>query len=225
MLDFIRSLTHPEGLVYLLSTLFGGWRGYAMLFAVVFSETGLLVGFFLPGDSLLFTVGVLAGAGELDIVIVNVLLMLAAIVGDSVGYRLGRSAGMRVFHRPDSWLFKREYLLRTKAFYEMYGAKTIIYARFIPSVRTFAPFVAGVAEMNYGRFIIFNVCGGIGWVFGLTMLGYMLGNVPLVNQNFEKVILFIMVVSLLPAVGEYLKRRRSAHKAPKPSPTEAGVDQ
>jgi membrane-associated protein len=223
LLDFIRSLTDPERLIYLLTTLLGGWLGYVMLFAVVFAETGLLVGFFLPGDSLLFTVGVVAGAGELNIVIVNVLLMVAAIAGDSVGYLLGRSAGVRVFNQPDSRFFKREHLLRTKAFYDKHGGKTIIYARFIPIIRTFAPFVAGVAEMNYGRFISFNVFGGIGWVFSMTMLGYVLGNVPIVRQHFEKVILLIILLSVLPAISEYLKHRRGAQKRPEPSATEPGV--
>src|SRR3954453_4019928 len=172
VLDFLRSLTDPERLIHLLSTLLSGWYGYAALFAIVYSETGLLVGFFLPGDSLLFTVGVVAGAGHLDIVLVNVVLMSAAILGDSTGYFLGRKAGPRVFSRPDSRLFKQEYITRTKGFYERYGGKTIILARFVPIVRTFAAFVAGVGQMPYLKFLPFSVCGGIGWVVSLTMLGY-----------------------------------------------------
>ena len=139
--------------------------GYAALFGIVFSETGLLVGFFLPGDSLLFTVGVVAGAGSLNIVLVNVTLMAAAMLGDSTGFLLGRHTGPRIFSRPDSRLFKQEYVTRTKKFYERYGGKTIVMARFIPIVRTFAAFVAGVGQMPYLRFLPYSVCGGIGWVF------------------------------------------------------------
>ena len=213
ILDFLRSLTNPERLIYLLSAFFGGWLGYLLLFAIVFSETGLLVGFFLPGDSLLFTAGVVAGAGHLNIILLNVVLMTAAVVGDTAGYLLGRKAGPHIFNRPDSRLFRREHLLRTHAFYEKHGGKTIIYARFIPIIRTFAPFVAGVAEMNYFRFLSFNIFGGIGWVFFMTTLGYTLGNVPLVRQNFDKVILLIIVISVLPALVEGWKARQS-HKDP-----------
>jgi membrane-associated protein len=207
-LDFIRSLTDPERLIHLLSTLLSGWAGYAALFAVVFSETGLMIGFFLPGDSLLFTVGVVAGAGELNIVLVNVVLMAAAVLGDSSGYSLGRKTGVRVFSRPDSRLFKREYVERTRKFYERHGGKTIVYARFVPIVRTFAPFIAGVMEMPYRRFVSFNLFGGIGWVFMMTMMGYELGSVPFVRRNFDKVILAIILVSLLPSFIEVAKARR-----------------
>jgi membrane-associated protein len=179
-----------------------------MLFAIVFAETGLLVGFFLPGDSLLFTVGVVAGAGQLNIWLINLLLIIAAIVGDAVGYMLGRQAGPRVFSRPDSRFFKQEHLLRTKAFYEKHGGKTIIYARFVPIIRTFAPFVAGVAQMPYSRFAAFNIFGGIGWVIAMTMAGYILGNVPIIRAHFEKVVVGIVLVSVLPIVIEYIKSRR-----------------
>lgn len=208
VLDFIRTLTNPERLIHLLTTALTGWLGYALLFAVVFAETGLLVGFFLPGDSLMFTVGVVAGAGKLDIVTVNIVLMAAAIIGDGVGYALGRRAGPMIFHNPNSRVFRKEHLLRTKAFYEKHGGKTIIYARFIPIIRTFAPFVAGVAEMGYLRFLAFNVFGGIGWVFSLTMLGYQLGSVPFVRRHFEKAIALIIFVSLLPVLREVWKARR-----------------
>jgi membrane-associated protein len=207
-LEFIRSLTDPERLIQLLSTILSGWLGYAALFAVVFSETGLLIGFFLPGDSLLFTVGVVAGAGELNIVAVNAILMAAAILGDSAGYALGRKTGMRIFSRPDSRFFKREHVERTRRFYEKHGGKTIVYARFVPIVRTFAPFIAGVMEMPYRRFVSFNIFGGIGWVFMMTMLGYELGSVPFVRRYFDKVILLIIFVSLLPTLIEIWKARR-----------------
>lgn len=209
LIDFLRVLTTPERLLQLLTTVFAGWWGYGLLFAIVFAETGLLVGFFLPGDSLLFTVGVVAGAGGLNIFAINLALMVAAIVGDAVGYLLGRHTGARVFDRPDSRFFKREHLIRTHEFYEKHGGKTIIYARFIPIIRTFAPFVAGVAGMSYPRFLSFNIFGGIGWVFSMTMLGYWLGNVEVVRAHFEKVILGIIFVSVLPVVFELVKSGRT----------------
>ena len=210
ILEAIRTLTNPEKLLALLTPLFASWIGYVLLFAIVFAETGLLVGFFLPGDSLLFLVGTVCGAGDLDIVKVNIVLMAAAIIGDTVGYLLGRKTGPRIFTRPDSRLFRREHLERTHAFYEKHGGKTIIYARFVPIVRTFAPFVAGVGQMDYVRFVSFNVFGGIGWVFGMTMLGYLLGGVPIVKQHLEKVVVLIVVVSVLPMIAEAFKARRSA---------------
>jgi membrane-associated protein len=208
--DFVRSLTDPERLIRLLSTLLSGWLGYAALFGVVYSETGLLVGFFFPGDSLLFTVGVVAGAGQLKIALVIVVLSSAALLGDSTGFFLGRRTGESIFSRPDSRLFKRDYVIRTKKFYERYGGKTIVYARFIPIVRTFAAFMAGVMQMPYLRFLPYSVCGGIGWVFLMTMLGYKLGSVPFVRHNFDKVILAIIVASLMPPVIEGLRARREA---------------
>jgi membrane-associated protein len=209
ILDFLRTLTDPERLIQLLSGILAGWPGYALLFAIVFSETGLLVGFFLPGDSLLFTVGVVAGAGDLNIVIVNLVLMAAAMIGDSTGYWLGRITGPRIFDRPNSRFFKREYLERTQRFYEKYGGKTIIYARFVPIIRTFAAFVAGVAQMPYLRFLPFSICGATGWVFFMTVLGYKLGQVPFIRQHFDKVVLLIIAISLIPAISEVIKSRRA----------------
>lgn len=209
-LEFIfKTLTSPEKLIEFLTSVMTGWYGYALLFGIVFAETGLLVGFLLPGDSLLFTVGVVAGAGHLDIVTIIILLTVAAIVGDGAGYYLGRSAGPLVFSKPDSRWFKKEHLQRTREFYEKHGGKTIIYARFIPIVRTFAPFVAGVANMSYSRFLSFNVFGGIGWVVLLTMMGYYLGDFEIVRKNFEKVILGIIVISVAPVVVEIFKSRKS----------------
>ena len=208
LIDLLRSLTDPERLIHLLSTLLSGWLGYAALTAIVFSETGLLVGFFLPGDSLLFTVGVVAGAGQLNIVLVNVLLMAAAICGDSTGYLLGRKTGPKIFSRPDSRLFKQEYVTRTHAFYQRYGGKTILFARFVPIVRTFAAFIAGVGQMPYFKFLPFSLCGGTGWVFLMTMLGYTLGNLPFVRHYFDKVILLIIFLSLLPTLIEVAKGLR-----------------
>ncbi|MGA2588698.1 MAG: VTT domain-containing protein [Bryobacteraceae bacterium] len=207
-LDFLRSLTTPERLIQLLSTLLTGWLGYAVLFGLVFAETGMLVGFFLPGDSLLFTVGVVCGAGRLDIALVNVLLICAALLGDTAGYMLGRSTGPHIFNRTDSRIFRREYLMRTHEFYEKHGGRTMMYAHFIPIIRTFAAFVAGVGRMNLMRFISFDVFGVTGWVFLMTMLGYELGGVGFVRHYFDKVILGIIAVSLLPAGLEVLKARR-----------------
>ncbi|HLK69432.1 MAG TPA: VTT domain-containing protein [Bryobacteraceae bacterium] len=214
LLDFIRTLTDPERLIALLSTILSGWLGYAALFAIVYSETGLLVGFFLPGDSLLFTVGVVAKTGHLDIVWVNAVLMAAAILGDSTGYFLGRQTGPKIFSRPDSRLFKQEYVTRTRHFYERYGGKTIIYARFVPIVRTFAAFIAGVGQMPYFKFLPFSVCGGIGWIAFMSLLGYWVGSFPFVRRYFDKVILLIIFVSLLPTIIEVV-RARMAPKAEK----------
>ncbi len=210
ILDFVRALTDPERLIQLLSGFMAGWLGYALLFAIVFSETGLLVGFFLPGDSLLFTVGVVAGAGDLNIVTVSIVLMAAAMIGDTTGYWIGRGTGPRIFNRPDSRLFKRQHLVRTQQFYEKYGGKTIIFARFIPIIRTFAAFVAGVAEMPYLRFLPFSLCGAAGWVIFMTQLGFHLGRVAFVRQYFDKVVLLIIVLSLLPAISEVIKSRRAS---------------
>ncbi len=200
LLDFLRTLTTPERLIQLLSTALSGWLGYATLTGIVFAETGLLVGFVLPGDSLLFTIGVVAGAGELNLVVIMLLLICATMLGDWSGYLLGRRAGPAIFNRPDSRFFKQEHLQRTKAFYEKHGGKTIIYAKFVPIIRTFAPFVAGVANMPYSRFLSFDIFGGVGWVFSMTILGYLLGEVAIVRRNFEKFVLLIIFVSLLPVI-------------------------
>lgn len=208
VIDFLRTLTDPERLIQFLTNFVSGGWGYALLFGIVFSETGLLVGFFLPGDSLLFTVGVVAGAGNLNIFIVNLVLMAAAMIGDSTGYLIGRKTGPRIFNQPNSRLFKQEHLIRTHQFYEKHGGKTIIYARFVPIIRTFAAFVAGVAQMPYLRFLPFSVCGAAGWVALMTTLGFTLGKVAFVRQYFDKVVLVIIVLSLLPAISEALKARR-----------------
>ncbi len=207
VLEFLKTLTNPDALMQLLNSVFSGWAGYALLAAIVFSETGLLVGFFLPGDSLLFTVGVVAGAGGLNVWAIMGVMMVAAVVGDAVGYTLGRKAGTSIFNRPDSKLFKREYLMRTQEFYDKHGGKAIIYARFVPIIRTFAPFIAGVAKMDYPRFLSFNVFGGIGWVISMTMAGYFLGDNEIVRKHFEKVILGIVFISVLPIVFELIKGR------------------
>jgi membrane-associated protein len=201
-------LIHPRDLVTFITTLYSGWLAYAALFAIVFSETGLLVGFFLPGDSLLFTVGVVCAGGNLDVGVVIPLLIAAAVIGDTTGYFLGRGTGPRIFSRPKSRLFNPEHLRETQQFYEKHGGKTLIYARFVPIVRTFAPFVAGVGRMPYSRFISFSIFGGIGWVTFMTLLGYSLGKVSFVQKYFDLVVLAIIALSLMPAALQFLKSRR-----------------
>jgi len=209
VLEVWHSLTDPDRLLHLLAAVFTGWLGYALLAGIVFAETGLLVGLFLPGDSLLFTIGVVAGAGGLDIVRISLLLAIASVAGDQSGYFLGFRTGPRIFSRADSLLFKQEYVSRTMQFFERHGGKTLIYAKFVPIVRTFAPFMAGVGKMRYLRFLSFNVFGGIGWVVSMTLAGYFLGSVPLIRRNFEKVVLAIVLVSVLPILLHYLQSRRS----------------
>ncbi len=213
LLDVWRSLTDPDRLIHLLTQVLTGWWGYALLASVVFAETGLLVGLFLPGDSLLFTVGVVCGAGDLDIVKVCALLTVVSILGDQSGYFLGYRTGPRIFSRPDSTFFKQEYVRRTQAFYEKHGGKTLIYAKFVPIVRTFAPFMAGVGQMKYSRFLSFNIFGGVGWVLSATLAGYFLGGVPAVRHNFEKVVIGIAVVSVLPMVIQYFQSRKKVSVA------------
>jgi membrane-associated protein len=224
LIDFLRTLTTPERLIQLLATVFAGWWGYLLLCGIVFAETGLLVGFFLPGDSFLFTIGVVAGAGKLDIVTIVLLLLVSAIVGNSTGYLLGRKAGKAIFNRPNSRFFHREHLLKTQAFYDKHGGKTIIYAQFIPILRTFAPFVAGVARMSYTRFMSFNVFGALGWVISMTMLGYTLGNQPLVRAHFEKVVIAIILISVTPVVIEVLKASRSGKRPNGAAPAGSSIE-
>ncbi len=166
------------------------------------------MGLFLPGDSLLFTVGVVAGAGELNIVQICALLVFFSILGDQSGYLLGRRTGPRIFVRPDSLFFKHEYVIRTQQFYEKHGGKTLIYAKFVPIVRTFAPFMAGVGRMKYSRFVSFNVIGGLGWVVSMTLAGYYLGSIPVIRGNFDKVVIGIVFLSVAPMVVHYFRARR-----------------
>lgn len=183
---------------------YGAWI-YLILFLVIFAETGLVVTPFLPGDSLLFVAGTLAAAGGMDVALLIVLLCVAAILGDSVNYAIGKHAGERLVR--SGRLIRSEHIERTHAFFEKYGGKTIVIARFVPIVRTFAPFVAGIGQMSYGRFLLFNVSGGILWVVSLTLAGYYFGNLPWVKGNLSLVIIGIIVASILPAVIEYLRQR------------------
>jgi membrane-associated protein len=192
----------------------GPWL-YLLLFAIVFCETGLVVTPFLPGDSLLFAVGALAAmpGSPIGVQSVSLLLIVAAILGDAVNYAIGKRVGPRVFQE-GSRLFKREHLVRTHEFYERHGGKTIILARFVPIVRTFAPFVAGIGEMTYLRFAIYNVTGAVLWVLLFVAGGYAFGNLPAVKRNFQYVILAIILISVAPMVIEYL-RARAAPRAPR----------
>lgn len=192
---------------------FGGWT-YVLLFLIVFAETGFVVTPFLPGDSLLFAVGTLAGAGLLNIWTAYFVLLTAAVLGDTVNYWIGHYVGPKVFNKENSRFFKKEYLEKTREFYEKYGGKTIIIARFVPIVRTFAPFVAGVGKMHYNTFLFYNVFGGFIWVTFLVFAGFYLGGLPLVKANFEYAIFAIIALSLLPMVIEYVKHKRES-KAPK----------
>jgi membrane-associated protein len=183
--------------------------GYVALAIIVFTETGLMIGFFLPGDSLLVTAGLFAAKGDLNIFFLNALLMTCAVLGDATGYFIGRKLGPALFRKEDSLLFKKKHLIATHEFYERHGGKTIIIARFVPIVRTFAPVVAGMANMGYRRFALFNIIGGIGWVFSMTMIGYLLVTLfPATEKHIEKVIIIVIFVSLLPGLIEWLRARR-----------------
>lgn len=195
--------------------------GLVGLVGIVFAETGLLIGFFLPGDSLLITAGLFAAKGDLNIVTLNVAVMAAAIIGDATGYWIGRRTGKALYSRPDSLLFRREHLRITHEFYERHGGKTIVIARFIPILRTFAPVVAGVAEMGYRKFATYNIVGGIGWVASMTLAGYWLGRtVPNIEQNIHYVVAVVIFLSLLPPAIAWLRARLRHAPMPPAPPSE-----
>jgi len=186
------------------------WGGYAGLFLIIYAETGLLIGFFLPGDSVLVTAGLLIASGHvpMNVTLLILLLCVAAISGDATGYWIGVRTGQALYHRPQSRFFRRDHLLKAKEFYEKYGGITIVLARFMPFVRTFAPVVAGVGEMKYRRFALFNVFGGIGWVVSMILLGYYLGQtVPGIERHIEYIIVIVVLVSVLPMIIKYLQHR------------------
>jgi membrane-associated protein len=187
---------------------YGTWT-YAILFGIIFVETGLVVMPFLPGDSLLFAAGAFASRGSLNPVLLNILLVVAAVLGDNVNYFIGRYFGPRVF-TANNKLLNRKYLLRAQEFYDRHGGKAVVFARFVPIVRTFAPFVAGVGAMHYPRFLAYDVGGGVAWITLFVWAGYFFGNIPAVEKNFELVIFAIIGVSVLPMVFEYLKGRKRA---------------
>jgi membrane-associated protein len=186
---------------------YGGWV-YLLLFLIIFCETGLVVTPFLPGDSLLFVAGTLAGAGAMNVHLLVALLIVAAVLGDSLNYAIGRWIGPRVFRRDDSWFFKRAYVYRTHAYFEKYGGRTIVIARFIPIIRTYAPFVAGIGRMDYRQFLLFNVSGAVLWVALISYAGYLFGNIALVKNNLTLVILAIIALSISPGIIEVLRHRQ-----------------
>ncbi|MDR0776795.1 MAG: DedA family protein [Azonexus sp.] len=206
--QFIDIILHLDTHLALLVQQYGLWI-YAILFIIVFAETGFVVTPFLPGDSLLFVAGALAALGEggMDIATLIVVLLVAAALGNTVNYHIGRFLGPKVFHWENSRFFNKEALVKTHAFYEKHGGKTLVISRFLPLFRTFAPFVAGIGAMSYGKFQFFNLAGAVGWVVSLCLAGYWLGNLPWVKANLSLIIVGIIVVSLLPVGFGYLKSR------------------
>ena len=198
--EFFHFITDVRGLVQT--------GGYIALAIIVFTETGLMIGFFLPGDSLLVTAGLFAAKGDLNIVVLNLLLMFCAITGDATGYYIGKKLGPALFRKEDSLLFKKKHLIATHEFYERHGGKTIIIARFVPIIRTFAPVVAGMANMSYRRFAMFNIIGGIGWVFSMTMIGYLLIKAfPDAEKHIHIIIIVVIFLSFVPGIVEFLRAR------------------
>ncbi|MFA5129743.1 MAG: VTT domain-containing protein [Patescibacteria group bacterium] len=204
-LEFISKLHNVSDLIK--------WGGYAVLAVIIFAETGLFFGFFLPGDSLLVTAGLFAGKGDLNIWMLFFLLSAMAIIGDAVGYWFGRVTGPKIFTREQSLLFDKKHLVRAQFFYEKYGGKTIIFARFIPVIRTFAPIVAGVGNMSYAKFASFNIFGGIAWIASMLGIGYFLGSIiPGIDKKLDIIIPAVIILSILPGVIEYLRHRKDFAK-------------
>ena len=211
LIDLWHQLSDVQGLIRA--------GGFAALVAIIFSETGLLVGFFLPGDSLLVTAGLVATRGLLDITLLALVLPIAAIVGQTLGYQIGKAAGPRLFTREDSLLFKRSHLHRAHAFYEKHGGKTVVIARFMPIVRTFVPVVAGAARMDYARFQLYNVIGGAAWIWSMLCIGYGLGRfVPGIEKRIDLVIMVVILLSISPGIVGWLRRR--GRPAPDPASAE-----
>lgn len=207
LVDLFNKLRDVRGLIE--------WGGYVGLTAIIFAETGLLIGFFLPGDSLLVTAGLLSATlGVMNVWLLGLLLTTASIIGNAVGYEIGKQAGTRLFTREDSLLFNKKHLYRASQFYEKHGGKTIIIARFMPIVRTFVPVVAGMARMDYKRYTFYNIVGGIGWIWSMLLIGYFLGRyIPGVDKHIEIVIILVIFISLLPGIIGYLRSRSSAKAA------------
>lgn len=211
ILYFVDFFIHLDKYLPLIIESFGIWA-YVIVFMVIFCETGLVVTPFLPGDSLLFALGALAALGALHIGALLILLCIAAIAGDSVNYAIGHYIGPKVFHYEDSRFFKKKYLIKTHEFYEKHGGKTIIIARFMPFIRTFAPFVAGVGAMSYSKFILFNITGGIAWVGIFLLGGFFFGNIPIVKSNFTVVIAVIIIISVMPGFIAYARQKFVARR-------------
>ncbi len=222
-IQYLMGLAKPENLRELVNLAGPWWVSYLILFAIIFSETGLLVGFFLPGDSLLFAAGLLSSQQVFNVGVLVVSLSVAAVVGDAVNYYLGLQMGQRVFEKGYLRFVKHSHLMAAKEFYERHGGKAIILARFVPLVRTFTPFVAGVARMSYLRFVVYNIIGGIGWVTSMTLCGYFLGQIPWISQNFEIVVIGIVLISVLPiAIGMFRHWRAGHHAVTETALTSAG---
>lgn len=216
-LRYLIGLADPENLRSLVNLSGPWWVSYAILWAIIFSETGLLVGFFLPGDSLLFAAGLLASQQVFRVGLLIVVLSVAAVLGDAVNYYLGLQMGEHVFERGRLRFVKHSHLMAAKAFYERHGGKAIILARFMPLVRTFTPFVAGVARMNYTRFVVYNILGGIGWITSMTLCGYFLGQIPWIRDHFEMVVIGIVLVSVLPLGATVAKHWFTSRRAAAPA--------
>lgn len=206
-MEIFEFLLHLDEYLVNLVNLFGAWT-YVILFLIIFAETGLVVTPFLPGDSLLFVIGTLSGNGLLNIWVSYITLLAAAIIGDTVNYWIGYKMGAKVFANENSMIFKKAYLEKTREFYDKHGKKTIILARFAPIVRTFAPFVAGVGKMHYQTFFLYNIIGAFIWVTSLTFAGFFFGSLPWVKDHFEYIVYFIIVISVLPMVIEYIQHKR-----------------
>jgi membrane-associated protein len=211
VLQIVDFILHVDVYLNDIIARYGAWT-LALLFLIIFLETGVVVTPFLPGDSLIFAAATFAARGSLNPWVMFVLLSIAAITGDTVNYWIGHRVGAKAYTGEVKWI-KKEYMERTHAFFEKHGGKTIFLARFVPIIRTFAPFVAGVSQMTYGFFIRWNIIGGVVWVAIFTLLGYFFGNIPFVQQNFELVIIAIIVLSLIPAVVEGLKARKDFQKS------------
>ncbi len=203
LIDFFHRIRDVRGII--------AWGGYVGLTVIIFAETGLLIGFFLPGDSLIVTAGLLAATtGVFNVWYLGLLLTVASIVGNTVGYAVGKTAGPRLFTREDSLLFNKKHLYRAHEFYEKHGGKTIVIARFMPIVRTFVPVVAGMGGMDYKRYSMFNIIGGFAWIWGMLLIGYFLGSyIPGIDQHIESVIALVVLLSLLPGIIGWLKARRN----------------
>lgn len=212
VVQFVAAVLALDQTLAQIAAQYGPWL-YLLLFVIIFAETGLVVFPILPGDSLLFIAGTVVASGSLDIHVLVVILIIAAILGDTVNYAIGHYIGPRVYDKPDSRWFKQEHLRRTQEFYDRYGGFTIIIGRFVPIVRTFAPFLAGVAGMSYRRFLSFNVIGGVLWISSLCYAGYLFGNIPWVKNNLTLIVVGIVVVSLIPVAGTYLSERRARKSA------------
>jgi membrane-associated protein len=210
-MEFINLFIHFDTYLGQIINLFGHWV-YVILFAIIFAETGLIITPFLPGDSLLFSVGTLAGAGLLNIWLAYFLMLIAAIIGDTVNYWVGHYLGPKVFSKENSRFFNKAYLEKTRDFYTKYGGKAVIIARFMPIVRTFAPFVAGIGKMHYQTFIFYNIIGAFIWVTSFTFAGYFFGGLQFVKDNFELVVVGIILVSFIPGIYEFIKSRSLSKK-------------